>query len=49
MTYMMIPSVLDAADVLIAEMQRYSGTQKKYVGRMLDELITLRVDFRREA
>ncbi len=47
-TQMMIPSVLEAADDLLAEMERYDGPDRAGVTAMLTELGDLLHHFHRE-
>jgi hypothetical protein len=49
MTYMAIPSVLGAADGLLAWLPGYRGEREAEAQSMYRELLALRGDFRREA
>ncbi len=49
MTYMLIPSVLDAADRLLAWLETRSDDDAERARTLHTELSTLRRDFRREA
>jgi hypothetical protein len=48
MTYMLIPSLLGAADRLLAWLEEYDGEHHAHATQLRDELATLRKDFRRE-
>ncbi len=49
MTSMIIPSVLDQADTLLAWLPGYAGTDLATAQRLYTELLALRADFRRDA
>lgn len=49
MTYMLIPSVLGAADRLLVWLEAYEGEDRDRAAALHDELATLRGDFRRKA
>jgi hypothetical protein len=49
MTYILIPSVLGAADRLLAWLEEYEGADPERAEGMREELTVMRKDFRREA
>ena len=49
MTYMLIPSVLGAADRLMLWLEAYTGPESERRDALRGELAELRADFRREA
>jgi len=49
MSFMLIPSVLGAADRLLEWLEAYEGEDLERRAHLRDELVTLRRDFRREA